>query len=143
VFIKNNLYSFFRLTAIILSLLTGLFYWKTSFAGSSYSEQGNDLTRALKENLIKQGFCSLDTRLPTCSLQMYRADGKRIHLNMYGQTDTILASKVAAFLVENGIKITKGMPITLKVFSAPKTEYLGLKSIFSKNDEFLKLALNK
>jgi hypothetical protein len=143
VFTKNNLHTLFRLTTIILTLLVGLLCSEASFADAGYTEQGNALTKALKEDLIQQGICSLDTRLPTCDLQMYRADGKRIHLNMYGQTDTILASKVAAFLVEKGLKISRGMPITLKVFSAPKSKYLGLKSIFSKNDELLKLELNK
>jgi hypothetical protein len=140
VLIKNNLFSFFRLTTIVITLLAALIFSELSFAG--YSDQGDALSQALYEDLVKKRVCS---NMPACSqmLQMYGSDGKRILLNMYAQKDTVLVSKVVAFLVEKGLKISRGMPITLKVFSAPKSKYLGLKSISSKNDEFLKLELNK
>ena len=141
--IKNSLFAFFRLTTITITLLSALLFSELSFAGAGFTEQGNALTAALYDELVKQKVCSINTQLSTCSLQMLRADGKRIHLNMYGQTDTLLASKVAAFLVEKGIIITRGMPITLKVFPAPKTEYLGLKSVFGLTDATLKLEINK
>ena len=73
---------------------------------------------------------------------MYREDGDRIYLNMYAQTDMNLSGIVVKFIVEKGIKITGGMPITLRVFHKPKTQYLGLKSIFGK-DESIKLEINK
>lgn len=135
-------YSSFLLTTALVIFFTSLVFSQASFAGGGYSEQGTALSKALYKELIKQGICT-DNQMCWNHLQMYRQDGKRIHLNMYGQKDTLLASKVAAFFVEKGLKITDGMPITFKVFPAQKEHYLGLKSIFGNNEEILKLELNK
>lgn len=126
----------------MVTFFTGLLFSQDSFGGGGFTEQGNKLSEALYDELMKTRVCS-DVRMCRNALQMYRADGKRIHMNMYGQTDTLLASKVAIFYIEKGMKITGGMPITFKVFPAPKEHYLGLKSIFGKDEEILKLELNK
>ncbi len=112
-------------------------------AGSGFSEKGNSLYKALNEYLIVQGFCK-DNQTCHNAHQIFREDGgDRIYFNMYGQTDKKLSSTVASFLVSNGLQITAGMPITLFVFEGPKTQYLGFKAIFSKNQESIKLEINK
>ena len=138
----KKIYSSFLLTTALVIFFTSLVFSQASFAGGGFTEQGDALSEALYDELIKTRACS-DDLMCTRSLQIYRADGKRIHLNMYGQKDTVLASIVVSFFIEKGLKITRGMPISLKVFSGPKSQYLGLKSIFGKNEEILKLELNK
>ena len=114
---------------------------ENSMAGGKFSDQGNALYKSLHDELIAKSVC---TNFQNCSdaLQMYGEDGDRIYLNMYAQTDMNLSGIVVKFIVEKGIKITGGMPITLRVFHKPKTQYLGLKSIFGK-DESIKLEINK
>ena len=107
-----------------------------------FTEQGNSAYNGLIDNLIQQEICS-DPRSCSDLLQMYREDGERIYLSMYGHTDLSLPTTVSLFFLENGLKLSSGMPITLKVFSEPKSEHLGLKGIFSQNNVAMKLELNK
>jgi hypothetical protein len=142
VFIKNNLFAFFRLTTIVITMLAALLFSELSFAGAGFAEQGNALSKALYEELVKKRVCS-DLKECHQSIQLYREDGKRIFLNLYGQKDTKLASKIVAFYIEKGLKITGGMPITFKVFPGPKTQYLGFfRGMFSNDGETLRLELN-
>lgn len=139
---RKIIYSFLRQT-LTITFASALFFSQPASAGAGFSEQGNALSKALYNDLLKKGICT-NVRACAESLQMYREDGKRIYVNMYGQKNTILASKVAAFYIEKGLNITGGMPITLKVFTGPKTQYLGLiKGLFGNNEEILKLELNK
>jgi hypothetical protein len=111
-------------------------------SGDKFSEQGSALTKLMYEELINKGICA-DRQSCFNLVQMYREDGDRIYLNMYAQTNMSLSSVVAQFMVEKGIKITDGKPITLRIFSKPKTEHLGLKSIFGPRGESIKLEINK
>lgn len=130
---------------VALSLVAYLGAIGTSVAGDRFSEQGSALTKALIYQLMAQGVCK-DIKNCNDALQMYREDGSRIYLNMYAQTDMTLASTVAGFLVARGLKITEGMPITLRVYPGPKTQYLGSMgsmAIIGINLESIKLEINK
>ena len=134
--------SFFLTTALV-TFLVGLLFSQVSFAGGGFTEQGNKLSEALYNELIKKRVCT-DNHACFDALQMYGADSKRIYLSMYGQKNMLFASEVVTFLIEKGLKITDGMPITLKVFPAPQSYYLGFfKGLFGNNDEVMKLELNK
>ena len=124
-------------------LLACLGMTEVSMAGSGYLEQGNALDKALNEHLIAQGICK-DNLSCNKQLQIYRSDtSDHIYLFMYGQTDKTLAGIVAGFVVAHGFKITSGIPITLRVFEGPITQYLGFIAMVSKSQESIKLEINK
>ena len=126
-------------TAIFLFACVGM--TEVSMAGSAYLEQGDALSKALKDYLITQGICK-DYLSCNKQLQIYRRDtSDHIYFNMYGQADKALAGTVAGFVVAHGFKITSGIPITLRVYEGPKTQYLGFQ-LFS-NHESIKLEINK
>ena len=110
--------------------------------GDKFSNQGNALHKALIEELVKQKVCE-DHQSCFNILQMYGEDGDRIYLNMYAQADKRLSSIVAKFIVEKGLGASSGMPITLRIYSHPKSFQLGLRSIFNKDEEAIKLEVNK
>ena len=126
----------------MVAFLGGLLFSPATFARSELTGRSNALAKALSTELIKQGIC-IDSQTCWAYLQMERKEGKKIYLNLYGQKNTLLASKIANFLVEKGLKITGEIPITFKVFSEPKTHYQGVKSMFVNNKELLQLELNK
>ena len=133
----------FRTIAFFLVALLSFFsYVEQARAGSIFSQEAEMLINALHKDLIKKRVCDNDFM---CSemLQTLTEGNKRIYLNMYGQTDTVLASYVVAFFIEKGKIITGGIPITLRVFPKPKTEYMGLKYAFGSNEYLIKLELNK
>ena len=119
----------------------GFSYIEKSIAGL-YSQEGDQLLNELVENLIKENVCK---NISQCNemLWMWRRDGKKIELSMYEQTDSFLSSHVTSFFIQHGIKITKGMPITLIIYSEPKTEYLDLKHFFINNGHLIKLDIKK
>ena len=108
--------------------------------GDRFSNQGNALYKALLDELMRRGVCT-DNQSCSNATQMYGEDGDRIYFNMYGQTDPHLGITVARFILENGLRVTDGMPITLKVYSTPKSHEAG--SIFRKKVEIIKLEVNK
>jgi hypothetical protein len=116
---------------------------EASMAGSSFSDQGNALYKAMNEHLMLKGICHDDQSCHNLH-QIFREDGgEHVYFNMYGQKNKDLASVVVAFLVSSGLKITDGMPITLRVFEGPKTQYLGIKSMIGKSQEIIKLEIKK
>lgn len=125
--------------AIALTL-AGLSVSGESMAGGRFSNQGNALSKALLDELMRKGVCT-DNQSCSNATQMYREDGDRIYLNMYGQTDPSLGITVARFILENGLRVADGMPITLRVYSTPKSQEVG--SIFRKKVEIIKLEVNK
>jgi hypothetical protein len=131
----------FCVTVILLFAFLGM--TEVSMGGSGFSEQGNALYKALNEHLVAKGVCK-DHQTCHNAHQIYREDGGgHIYFNMYGQSDKALASTVAEFLVANGLKITGNMPITLRVFEGPKTQYLGFKAMINRSQESIKLEINK
>lgn len=130
---------------LALAILASIGATGVSIASDGSSPQGSALTKALFDQLKAQGVCK-DNRSCNDALQMYREDGKRIYLNMYSQKDKKLASIVAEFLVARGLQITGGLPITLRVYPDPKTQYLGPVgnlAIIGVTPESIKLEINK
>ena len=135
IFIRNKFF------ALALAL-AGLGASGESMGGDKFSIQGNALHAALIEDLVKQGVCG-DHQSCFNVLQIFGEDGDRIYLNMYAQTDRHLGAIVARFFIEHGLKASGGMPITLRIYSDPKSKYLRFKSMFNRGDEFVKLEINK
>ena len=100
-----------RTKCIVIALtFAGLTVSGESMAGGRFSNQGNVLYKALLDELMRQGVCT-DNQSCSNATQMYREDGDRIYLNMYGQTDPRLGITVAKFILENGLRLADGMPI--------------------------------
>ena len=111
-------------------------------SGDKFSSQGKALYKSLLDEVIGQGICPGPQ---ACSdvLQLYSEDGDRVYMNMYGQADKTLGAIVAKFLLENGTRLTDGVPITLRIYPAQKSKYAGLGSIFGAAGESVVLEINK
>lgn len=132
-----------RVVSIVVMFFFPFVLAGSSMAGSGFSDQGNALFKALNEHLISKGICK-DNRNCHNVHQIFREDSsKHIYLNMYGQSDGVLVSIITEFLVTKGLKITNGMPITLRVFSGPHEQYEGLKRMLGQNGESIKLEIHK
>ena len=132
----------FRQTMVSVISLYLLAFSTTAMSGERFSEQGSELYRRLVDDLVKNANCR---SVQECGirLQIFGEDGDRVNFNMYAQVDNSLCVKVVEFLLIKGLAITRGIPITLKVYSAPKAQYTGFKSLFSKDEAFLRLEVNK
>jgi hypothetical protein len=107
-----------------------------------FSAQENVLYKTLIEELVNQKICTNSLNCAT-EINLYRSSGNRIYFNLYSQTDMAIAASVGKFLVKNGIKLSKGMPITLKVYATPKIGPLNSEYYFGHEDLLLKLDLEK
>jgi len=103
-----------------------------------------NLNQALLDNLVYERACKNQTACKS-ALNMYLdGDGvDRIYLIMYSQRKTELASKVAAFLIRDGMKITGEFPIELVVYSSDHKVNQGIKSFFYKTEPVIRLEINK
>ncbi len=139
---KSKKTPFRAVTFLLVLIISGFSCIEQSLAGSPSSPYVDTLKIELIKVLIRDHVCENDQ---ICREMLYMpTEGySRIYLNMYGQTDTVLASHVAAFFVEKGLKITEGTPIALRVFPKPKDDYMGLRYAFGSNDYLMKLELNK
>lgn len=111
-------------------------------AGEKYSEQGHALSKALVVELVKEKIC-VDVKACAEMLQMYGEDGDRIHLHIYSQTNRSFVSAVSRYLIESGLKVTGGVPITLLAFPGSHAQYMGIKAAFGSKEYAIKLEINK
>jgi hypothetical protein len=126
------------------SLLCYFSYFEQSMAGSYYSPYVSTLKDKLIDSLVENNVCK-NREICREILHMYAEGTSRIYLNMYDQSDTELASHVAAFFIKEGLKITKGIPITLSTYPKPKDEYMnkGFKYAFGNDEYLINLEINK
>lgn len=124
----------------LLVFLSFLSHPEKATAGNATPEQIYTLKEALRKKLVKEGIC---LNIDDCAPMLHEGSNKRIYLNLYGQTDQKLSSYIIDFFIQEGIKITEGIPISLRVFPKVKDEYLGLKYTFGSNDYLIKLDINK
>ncbi len=132
-----------RTKIILLAILFASLFLLVQFIfGSRFSEQENSLYENLMKELVAQEVC---TDSSTCAekIHLYRKSGSRIYFNMYSQTDMPLVATISKFLVKEGIKLSKGMPITLKVYATPKIGYLDIKYYFGHEVPLLTLDIEK
>ncbi len=118
----------------------GSFYIEPSIAGGATPDATYELKEALRKTLVKQGLC---LNIEDCVSMSHEGSTKRIYLNLYDQIDKKLASHIVDFFIQEGIKITGGIPISFRVFPKDKEEYLGLRYTFGSNDYLIKLEINK
>lgn len=133
----------YRKPIIFLIIFLGIFsYVEKSLAGDATSPYVSTLKNNLVEALIKDGICQ-DRILCRKNLQMRTEGYKRIYLNIYNQADVEIISYTTAFFIKEGLKITKGAPITLSIYPKSADDYMGFKYSFNNNDYLINLELNK
>lgn len=132
-----------RTKIITLSILfVGTFVAVPIINGSRFSEPENVLYKNLIEELVNQKICQDASSCPT-QISLYRRSGSRAYFNLYNQTDRTTAAIIGKFLVLNGIKLSNNMPITFKAYSTPKKGYLDLGYYFGREEELLRLDIEK
>lgn len=107
-----------------------------------FSEQENKLYDSLMKELVNQEVCT-DTSTCATKIHFYRKSTNRIYFNMYNQTDMALIAKIGKFLVKDGIKLSEGKPLTLKVYAGPKLGYFDTEYYFGHEDPLLTLEIEK
>jgi hypothetical protein len=112
------------------------------FAGRKFSASHAELSQSLHRYLIEQRHCRSDRDCYEM-LQMLADEGDRIHWNMYGQKNPKLAAAVGAYLLEHGIRVSRGKPIILRVFGSPKAEHMGVLGSIDRNDLIATVEVNK
>jgi hypothetical protein len=103
-------------------LLFAIFANKPAMAvGEQYREQGNALSKAIFQELIKTGLCK-DTNDVIGKLPMYGGHGNQINFSIYKPDRKILAATIE-FLIAHGFEITGGVPIAIRVYPKSREEY--------------------
>lgn len=94
----------------------------SGLCGSGYSEEHVLLSKSINNHLIENGFCS-SPRECHGKLDIYGAEGKQIHFSIYGQENRKMIAVFIEFVIEKGIGITRGKPISIRVFPKRRKEY--------------------
>ncbi len=89
--------------------------------GEKYREQGNALSKAIYQELIKTGLCK-DNNNVIGKLPMYGGHGNQVNFSIYKPDRKILAATFE-FLIAHGIEITGGVPIAIRIYPKSREEY--------------------
>ena len=113
-----------------------------SSCGEAYRGAASNLRPRLQEVLIQHHVCENDNdcRKKDVMLGEY---GNRVHLNFYGIKDEKIVSAIFKVVVEDCAVLTGNAPITVRVFTTPKSENLGVKAAFGLNTPAFQLEINK
>jgi len=90
--------------------------------GEKYSEQGGRLGRRIHTLLMTEGYYKKNNEV------LFGEHGNRVNLHLYGIHDHKVIASVLSVVAAEGMEITGGVPITIRFFSKPQKELLGLKS---------------
>jgi hypothetical protein len=101
------------LAVIIVSILVG--------CGEKYSEQGHILSREIHNNLISRGICT--SKDCNAEYEVYGGHGNQINYSIYNPKDRKVLAALIEFVVENGLQISGGVPISISVYPKSRSEY--------------------
>lgn len=110
--------------------------------GEKYSEQGHVLYASIKKELIDSGKCNDDNSCKAV-FDAYGEHGNRVNINIYSASDREVLSIIYGYTVAHGIKITNGVPITIKTFTESKEHHSGVKALFSSYKPSIIMEVNK
>ena len=108
---RNVLYSI--LAAVIISI---------SGCGEKYSEQGHLLFQEIHKHLINSEIC-ISKKECYKKFEIYHSHGNRVNFSIYNQKNNKKLSELIGFIVENGYKITGGVPISIYVYPKTRADY--------------------
>lgn len=89
--------------------------------GEKYSEQGHLLSKKINESMIAAGICSTFNECKT-QLEIYGGHGNQVNYTIYNPDRKALAVLIE-YVIENGIQITGGVPISISVYPKPREDY--------------------
>ncbi|MCP5319289.1 MAG: hypothetical protein H7A12_00400 [Pseudomonadales bacterium] len=136
---------------IVRIMVTSLFVFLTlqfsveaSAMGEKYSDQGGNLSSAVKRMLIAKGFCDTPEKCYDL-LPAYGGHGDRVRSTFYGisgsNRDAFRA--VLDFAITDGLRVTDGVPITIRGYHETHEEYIESGIFFKSIKPFLILEINK
>lgn len=114
----------------IIHYITISFLLTLTGCGEKYSTQGNMLTKKIYEHMIYEKICS-DINDCNNNVEIYTSHGNRVNYMLYNVKNRKILSSIIEFIVENGINITNGVPISVSVYPEPR-KYYGNFHIFTK-----------
>jgi len=132
-----------RIAAHVLLLLAALSSIGVWAMGEKYAEQGGRLSGALRTALVTGGFCKTSQECQKL-LPGTAGHGDRVRIAYYEVNDRNIKalSVLINMVVEQGISITSGIPITITAYKESHEEYRK-SSVFSRIEPFLVLEMNK
>lgn len=129
-----------KYAAILLYGVLGLTQTEPALAmGEKYAEQGNRLGRAIEQHLIDKKICSNDAQRCVKKLTMYGGHGNRINFSIYAPDRQALAA-MFSFLVQHGMEVTGGIPISITVYPKTRAAY---GNIFFSPPEQMTMEINR
>ena len=113
-----------------------------SSCGEAYRVAASNLRPRLQEVLIQHHVCENDNDCRNKDI-MLGEYGSRVHLNFYGIKDEKIVSAIFKVVVEDGVALTGNAPITVRIFTTPKSENLGVTAVFGLNKPAFQLEIKK
>jgi hypothetical protein len=104
----------FKIISFIGLLLSG--------CGEKYSNEGHLLFQEIHKNLISQGIC-LSEKNCYEKFEIKGGHGNQVNFSIYNPHSRKGLAIMIKFIVESGLKITKGIPISIYVYPKSRKEY--------------------
>lgn len=84
--------------------------------GEKFTQEGNALGLAINEHLIAQKLCT-DASDCQKKVEMYGGHGNQVNFSAYAVKDPKLVGAVMGFVASEGMRITKGVPISIAFYA--------------------------
>lgn len=107
---------------IIVFIIAIIFGKVPIMGGEMYTKEGEALGAEITKELINQGFCKTNHECNQV-LEIYAAHGNRVNFSIYGPKNKSALATVIKLIVERGIQLTSGIPISVRVFPKSRNEY--------------------
>lgn len=141
-------HSFRRLMPVFGACFLGSYFYFLSQAvyamGKKYSEQGAKLTAAMNSTLLAKGFCKTPRECYDLLPGTLETDSRvLIHFYGVGEKNHSALLVVIALSLTDGIRITGGVPITIKAFHETQDEYRESGLVIKAIKSFATVEVNK
>lgn len=91
--------------------------------GEKFTDEGNALGKAINEHLIAQMLCK-DYADCKNKVEIYGGHGNQVNFTAYAVKDTRLVYALIGFVASEGMRITKGVPISVSFYPEPHEHYV-------------------
>lgn len=105
--------------------------------GEKFTEEGNALGVAINEHLIAQKLCT-DASDCQKKVEMYGGHGNQVNFSAYAVKDPKLVSAVMGFVASEGMRVTKGVPISIAFYADAHANHV---NTFNFSKPIIKLVL--
>lgn len=141
-------HSFRRLMPVFVACLVGGIFLSSSLGvyamGKKYSEQGAKLTAAMNSALLSKGFCKTPRECYDILPGTLETDTRvLVHFYGVGEKNHSAFLTVIALSLTEGIRITGGVPITIKAFHETQDEYRESGLVIKNVKPFATIEVNK